>query len=133
MEMISLCGVLVITAFLAVLLRPHRPELTLALGVAAGVGVALAVLSSIKEPLAALEQLFSKAGIAGETIQLMLKSFGICLLTQLAADVCRDAGETALASRAELAGKAALLVLALPLFGQIVDLSLFLMNGGTGA
>ena len=47
----------------------------------------------------------------------------------MASDACRDAGEAALASKADLAGKVTLLVLALPLFQKIGELAVSLING----
>ena len=52
------------------------------------------------------------------------------MLAQLSADACRDAGETALAEKAELAGKVFLLLIALPLFEKVAELAVRLMNGG---
>jgi len=51
-----------------------------------------------------------------------LRAAGVCLVTQLTADTCRDAGESSLASKAELAGRFLLLVMALPLFERILTL-----------
>ena len=36
---------------------------------------------------------------------ILFKTLGICFLAQFAADSCRDAGESALASKVELAGR----------------------------
>ena len=132
MDIGVICGVLAITAFLSLLLRQYRPELALAIGVLAGVAVSLMLVRVLGAPLEKARQLMEKAGLGGDTALLLVKSLGICLLTQLTADVCRDAGEAGLASRAELAGKAALLLLALPLFGQLLELALLLMKGGGG-
>ncbi|MBO5798003.1 MAG: stage III sporulation protein AD [Clostridia bacterium] len=132
MDIGVICGVLAITAFLSLLLRQYRPELALAIGVLAGVAVSLMLIRVLAAPLEKARQLMEKAGLGGDTALLLIKSLGICLLTQLTADVCRDAGEAGLASRAELAGKAALLLLALPLFGQLLELALLLMKGGGG-
>ena len=49
---------------------------------------------------------------------ILLKTLGVCFLTQLSADSCRDAGEGALAAKVELAGKLFIVILALPLFQQ---------------
>lgn len=130
MDIGMICGVLAITAFLALLLRQYRPELALAVGLLAGVAVSLILMRVLAAPLTTVQRLMEQAGMGGETALLLIKSLGICLLTQLTADVCRDAGETGLASRTELAGKAALLLLALPLFQQLVELALLLMRGG---
>jgi stage III sporulation protein AD len=46
----------------------------------------------------------------------------VCYLTQLATDACKDAGETAIAGKLELAGKIAIVILSLPLFNSLVNL-----------
>ena len=43
-------------------------------------------------------------------------------MTQLAADTCRDAGDSALAGKAELTGRILLLLLAVPLYEEILTL-----------
>ena len=52
----------------------------------------------------------------------LLKALAIALLTGTAADVCRDAGESALASKAELCGQILLFVCGLPLFEYAASL-----------
>lgn len=130
MTVLAVCGILVIAAFLTVLLRQYRPELALAVGVAAGVGISVAVILTLSEPLAYVKETLTRAGMDGGTALLLIKSLGICLLTQFTAELCRDAGESGMASRAELGGKAALLLLLLPLLRQIGELAAMMMGGG---
>ena len=47
---------------------------------------------------------------------------------QCTQDLCREAGQTALAGRVEFAGKAAMLVAALPLFSALADILLELLR-----
>ena len=68
-------------------------------------------------------------GISDTYVSIVFKALGVCLLTQLAADACRDAGETGLAAKAELTGKFALLTLALPLFRKVGELAQTLIGG----
>lgn len=130
MEIGVCCGVLAVTAFLAVLLRQYRPEAALAISVLAGGAVAALLLGTLAQPLGTVSEWLERGGVDDATVALLLKALGICLLTQLTADVCRDAGETALATHTELAGKAALLLLILPMFVQILDLAVTFINGG---
>jgi len=53
---------------------------------------------------------------------------GVCFITQLACDLCRDAGENAIAARVETAGKAAILLISLPLFEQVLELVMVLLR-----
>ena len=69
------------------------------------------------------------AGLPAEYLRVIFRAVGICLLTQLAADTCRDAGEQSLAAKAELAGKCFMLLLALPLFERLLSLVTGLIRG----
>ena len=63
-----------------------------------------------------------------ERWQILLKTLGICLLTQTAGDLCRDAGEASLAGKVELAGKTAILLLCLPMFRELLHTAVNLIG-----
>lgn len=128
----TIAGVVVVAAFLAVILRQQRPEQALAVSLAAGLGILALVVSKALPVIGSLQELLEGASLPAEYGAILFKALGICLLTQLAADACRDAGEAALASKAELAGKLLLLTLALPLFEKIAQTAASLISGGTG-
>ena len=52
--------------------------------------------------------------------QLLLKALCISFLTEVTAGVCRDSGEGGVAQWVEAAGKLEILVLALPLVGEVL-------------
>ena len=58
----------------------------------------------------------------------ILKITGIAYISQIGTDLCRDAGETALASRIETAGKLGITVIMIPLakdaFSKIMEILL---------
>ncbi|MBR5615856.1 MAG: hypothetical protein IKW66_03455 [Clostridia bacterium] len=59
----------------------------------------------------------------GEMASLMLKGLGVALLTQFCADLCRQSGEAPLANSVEMAGKAELLLLCLPMLRDLIDVA----------
>jgi stage III sporulation protein AD len=122
-------GVLLCGAMLAVVLRSWRPELALCLSLAAGVVVLILLLGQIAPLLAAVKRLTAAGGLSTDHLTVVLKAAGICLLTQLTADTCRDAGESSLAGKAELVGRVLLLLLAVPLFEEILALVTGLLQG----
>ena len=67
-------------------------------------------------------------GLTGDYAAILFKAVGICLLTQLAGDVCRDSGESSIASKIELAGRAAILLTAMPLIQEVLSWAWELMN-----
>ena len=132
MEIMTIAGVVVIAAFLAVILRQQRPEQAMAVSLIAGVVILVLVVTKALPVIGTLRDLLTSAALPSEYGAILFKALGICLLTQLAADACRDAGENALAGKAELAGKLLLLTLALPLFERIAELAASLIEGSAG-
>lgn len=128
MELTTILSMLLVAAFLTVLLRRYRPELAMGVGITAGVIALLAILKTAAPAIAQLQSLLEGAALPQAYTTILFKALGICLLTQLTADACRDAGETALAAKAELTGKLLLLVLSLPLFEKITSLALSLLQ-----
>lgn len=49
----------------------------------------------------------------------LLKALGVCVVSKICGDVCRDAGQTAIAGVVELAGTVTALVCALPLLTAV--------------
>ena len=120
--LIAVVGILLCSALLSTVLRGQRPELALCLGLAAGTAVALLLIGQVLPLLTAVRKMLDETSVPAAYLTVVLKAVGICMLTRLTADTCRDAGETALAGKAETAGRILLLVLAVPLYEQLLTL-----------
>lgn len=97
-------------------------ELRLALTV-----VTVAILfAAAAENLLSIKQLISdlldKTGLDELYLRVIFKGLGICYISQLSADCCRDSGQSALASQIEIAGKLSMITVALPLFKAVIEL-----------
>ncbi|MBQ9964465.1 MAG: stage III sporulation protein AD [Clostridia bacterium] len=130
MNGMTVAAVLVIAAFLAAMLRRSHPEQAMGLTLMAGIAALAAVLGYVLPLLKDLRDMLQQSGLSGEYIQILFKALGVCVITQLAADACRDAGEQSLAAKAELAGKWMLLTLSLPLFQKVGSIALSLIEKG---
>lgn len=53
----------------------------------------------------------------------MLKALAIAFVTRLSASVCRDSGESGIAAGVESVGKAELVILSLPLLGELLEVA----------
>ena len=116
---LRLAALCLLGALLAVLLRRGGGELALLL-VLAVCGVAVAL------PLGQLRDFWEEASAWGQLpeqlFQPLLKTVCIALICRTGSDLCRDAGEGALASVLETAGAVAAIVVSLPLFRAVWDL-----------
>ncbi len=128
MDMLRLTGFGVSAALMALLLRRLKPEVGLAASLAAGVLLCGLVLPHLAQLLQGLESIARAGGLADGYMAQLLKVCGVSLLTDFAAQTCRDAGEAGLAVKVELGGRVALLALSLPfmeaLLTQIMSLAL---------
>ncbi|MCI9455933.1 MAG: stage III sporulation protein AD [Oscillospiraceae bacterium] len=124
----AVVGIGLIAAMMSVLLRQYRPEFALLTALAATIliftGMSQWLIPAAQRVRELLEQEPELAGSAA----ILLKAVGVCFITQLACDLCRDAGENAIAARVETAGKAAILLISLPLFEQVLELVMVLLR-----
>ena len=100
-------GVGLVGMVIAVLLRQYKPEYAVFVSLAVGILIIGMLCSQLLPIFDELKEMLSKASLSLEYIGILIKSLGVCYLTQLASDACRDAGETAISSKLELAGKIA--------------------------
>ncbi len=109
------------------LLAEASPAVRTVCAIAAAGAVAARFISEFRTLYEAAEDLI--AGTPGNSyLGVVFKCLGICFVTQLGCDICRDSGENALASQLELAGKAAVLISALPLFTAAAETVRVLLN-----
>lgn len=84
-------------------------------------GIFVSMLSGISDTLGGLLSATENGGFVGEAFSLMLKSLGIAMISKLCSDVCRDCGENTLASGVDSVGRAAIIMLCLPVIARIVE------------
>lgn len=129
MNIIALAGFALTSVIIAVLLKQQRPEYAVMLTIGAGMLILIAVFSTVVPAITQINSFISRSGVPVEYGKILFKSLGICFITQFAADSCRDAGEAALAAKLELAGKVAVVTIALPLFTKIAELATKMISG----
>ena len=118
-ELFGLATCAVCAAALGAVVKRSSREHALLLAAVTAVLLLLAALEGAGPLFRELEGLSS--AFPGECFPVMLKAVGITIAGQLAAQLCKDAGESALAYAVELAAKAAVLAAAFPLLRQLFD------------
>lgn len=122
MDITAIAGIGILSAALCVIVRQYKPEMALGISAACGVLILIAVITILSPSVEAIVQLTEAAGLDNGYAAILLKALAVCYITQLSADCCRDAGEAAIATRIELAGKAAIVVISLPVFSSLAEL-----------
>jgi len=117
-----------VAALLAVVVRRGTPELALLLTLGAAAAVLLSLAGALGEVTAFLRELAERGGVEEALFAPLFKTVGIALVVQVGGGLCRDAGESALASVLETAGAICALLAALPLLRAVLNLLMELME-----
>lgn len=121
-EALSVVGIAVAAAGTAILLKQYKPEYAFGVSIIAGVIFLLFVVTKIGSVADEITSFITTSGIASEHYGIVLRCLGICLLTNAAAETCKDCGQSSIASKVVIAGKAIILVLAFPLFTELMNI-----------
>ena len=119
--MLKVGAVAVIAALCAVMVKGTVRQLALALSLAAAAVILGLALGALEDVVAMAEDLRDMAGLSPAVVAPVLKTVGIAILTHIAAQVCKDAGEGGIAAVTETAGSAMALCTALPLLRAVLD------------
>ena len=91
--------------------------------------VAAFVLSHFVGALEDITALFQVSGLNISYLKVLFKCLGISFVAGLAADICEDAGYSALVSQIMLAAKVSVLLLCLPMFRSVLEICVGLIKG----
>lgn len=59
--------------------------------------------------------------VNGQFLGILLKITGIAFLTEFAVSVCKDSGETAIASKVDLGGKVIIIAISIPIISSLLE------------
>ena len=116
-------GICVAAAMICAAIRVERPELATGVSLAVGAAVLAMMATRAQDVVAEVKALWpALAALDGVTASAMLRAAGITVIAELAGQLCRDAGESALAGRVALIARASILALCVPLVSDLSEL-----------
>jgi len=120
-EIWQIVGLALIVTIFCVVLKQIRPEIALQLSILAGASIFILIISKIRVIVDLLQTLADQANISSYYLLIILKIVGVAYLAEFGAQVCRDAGESALGTKIELAAKVGVILLAIPIIVAITE------------
>ncbi len=120
MNITGICILAIVTAVIALTLKNTVPQYALLITLSAGVILLLNLCTVLPEITETTKELIDLANVSSKHTEILLKSIGICFISQFSSDICKDAGEQALSGKVELAGKITILICALPLIQEVL-------------
>ncbi|EOA3902371.1 stage III sporulation protein AD [Bacillus cytotoxicus] len=129
-EIIQIVGLGLVATFLAAILNQHKSSITSLFIVFIGSVMFLLLIDQIHSILRMIERIASEAKVSNVYVETLLKIIGIAYIAEFGAQITKDAGQGAIASKIELAGKILILVMAIPILTVVIETILgFLPTG----
>lgn len=120
--LLKLSAAALLASSICLVLKKNSPETGLMLAILVSIG-GFALATEILKPIL---ELIKEAGSLGEMSAAMfsplLKCLGIGIWAKVAADICKDSGQGAMAGSVELAGSICAVYCALPLLNTLLDM-----------
>jgi len=117
---IAIAGV--VGSVLCLMLGRGAPEIGLLLAIASTLLIIVLGMQIMSTVLDFARVLQHTAALSPALLRPVFQTLGIGILTKLSADVCRDAGQGAIAGAIELSGTVAAIYIALPLMQMVFEM-----------
>jgi len=121
LDILQIVGLGLVVCILAIILRHQKPPMATILSMAAGVIIFFIMMPQITALFNVLRDLAGQAHVSMVYIGTILKIVGIAYIADFGSQICRDAGEGALASKIEFAAKVIVLVIAVPIIIAVLQ------------
>ena len=121
-SIMQIAAIAVAAALCAAVVKKQMPEIGAVLALVTGVLILLLSYPAIKSVKELMEALSETAGLAPAILTPVIKTAGIGIITKVAAELCRDAKESGIASFLETAGAALALVVCIPLVEAVLSM-----------
>ena len=121
MDIVKIIGIGLISLIIIVIIKQYRPEFAIYVSIIAGVLIISLVIGKISGIIEILKSLSNKTTINNEFLILLIKITGIAILTEYAVSICKDTGESAIASKVDFGGKVLIMSMSVPIISSLLE------------
>lgn len=121
MEIVKIVGIGLIALIIIIILKQYKPEFVIYVSLIAGAMILFLVMNNISGIITMLTNLSNKVSVNGQFLELLIKITGIAFLTEFAVSICKDSGETAIASKVDLGGKVIIISMSIPIISSLLE------------
>ena len=116
----TIAGIGIVSTAFVIILKQYRPEFAFGAALAAGIILLFFSVSCFTEIIKTINDFIDISNAGKEKYEILIKCLGICMVTKIASETCKDCGENSIVSKIDLAGKAVVLTFSMPLFQEVI-------------
>jgi stage III sporulation protein AD len=117
MDIFKIIGICFLALVLSIILKEYKKEYSVYVLVVCGIIIILYSIDTIKEIFS-----FVKNVSNNNFINLLLKITGISILSEYAMSICKDSGETSIASKIDFGSKIIIISLSIPIISNTLEI-----------
>ena len=121
MDIFKIVGFALTAVVLIVILKEQRKEIAVVLMIFSSIAIIFFAIDQMAKIIDLLENLADKSGIQKDYLKIILKITGIAYVVEFGKNICKDAGQTAIATKIEMAGKIIIVSLSIPILTSLVS------------
>ena len=117
----KIIGIGITAVLLSVVIKNYRPEISMSISVIAGAVIFALISPYFKTVTAFFVDLSKQIGIEIQFIVIVVKIIGVAFITQIIAEICKDAGENSVGANIEICGKIIIMAMSLPIISKLFE------------
>ncbi len=121
MEIFKITLIALLATVMILIIKQTRPELAVMVSVITVTVLFLFSIDKVGQVVNLIRNLSDSAGLPLEFLSIILKIVGIAYVTEFGANICKDVGESAIASKVQFSGKCIIIFLGISIIGNFVE------------
>ena len=124
MEIVKIVSIALIGLVIIILLKQYKPEYAIYISLLTGMLILLFIMDRLSGIIHLIQSIANQAQINNQFIGILLKITGIAFLSEFAISICKDSGETAVASKIEIGTKIIIISMSIPIISNLLEIIL---------
>lgn len=124
MDIVKLIGIGLIALVIIIIVKQYKPEFAIYVSLAAGILILSMTFDTITQIIDLIESYSQKVSISNKFVVVLLKITGIAILAEFATSICKDAGETAIATKIDIGSKVLIIAASIPIISSLLEVIL---------
>lgn len=123
-EITKIIGIGIIAVILIIIIKQYRPEFAIYVSIIAGIFILVIAFQKMEGVITLIQSISEKAGVNGKFLSIILKITGIAIISEFAISLCKDSGESAIASKLEIGSKVIIISMSIPIISSLLEIML---------
>lgn len=124
---IKIVAIGLVTCLATLIVKPVRNDFAIFIAVAGGLVITFLVLDYLTDIFDVFKNIISSTGLSSNLYKLLIKIIAIGYLIEFAVGICSDTGNSSLGDKVLLGGKIVIMVMALPIITNILQIIIGLL------